>query len=138
MRNAIFPGQFTISRDGGLDIDLPVYFTLSGTAINGVDYGFITNQVIIPAGQTQTSINVFPLNDDLLEGAETVVLTLEPPVCIDLWPSPPECYHVGLSNQATVFITEWHITNQPPQNHHRYPHRWCRVCQGHPHSPGRQ
>jgi hypothetical protein len=108
-------GTFTISRSGRQDFDLPVYFSLSGTASNGVDYLFISNRVVIPAGSAYAAVMVSPLNDRAIEGTETVVLTLEPPVCIDLFPPPPECYLVGPSNRATVFIGDYPpTTNRPP------------------------
>lgn len=109
-------GRFALRRSSGpLNVDVPVYFTISGSASNGVDYSRITNEITIPAGATQTFLNVLPLGDNANEGTETVVVTLEPPGCIAIHPPPPECYEVGPSNRATVFIRDAQApTNHPP------------------------
>jgi len=112
---AVNHGQFAIRRTGNLASSIPVSFVLSGSASNGADYAFISNRVVIPAGATQTLVNVVPLNDNVAEGTETVVLTLESPICPAIFPPPPECYLVGSPGQATVFITDGPSgTNRPP------------------------
>jgi hypothetical protein len=109
------PGQFAIRRTGNLAFSVPVSFVLSGSASNGADYAFISYRIVIPAGSTQALVNVLPLNDNAAEGTETVVLTLESPVCVAIAPPPPECYLVGSPNQATVFIGDTPSgTNRPP------------------------
>jgi hypothetical protein len=111
----IVPGQFAIRRTGNLDVAIPVFFTLSGTASNGVDYAFVSNSVVIPPGATQAFVRVLALTDGLAEGTETVVLTIEPVGCIAIFPPPPGCYAIGLSRQATVFIADFpNTTNRAP------------------------
>lgn len=100
------PGQFTIRRSGNLGFAIPVLFTVSGTASNGADYNFVSNSVVIPAGATQAIVNIHPLNDLLVEGTETVVLTLRTPVCAAISPPPPECYVLGSPTQAVVNIAD--------------------------------
>lgn len=58
---------------------LPVSFTITGTAINGVDYGPIVGTYVIPAGEEQITVPVNIVNDMIPEGAETVILTLNNP-----------------------------------------------------------
>jgi hypothetical protein len=113
-RELSYSGRFTFTRTGRRDIDLPVYFTLGGTAINGVDYKFVTSRVVIAAGSAETNIIILPRTDNLLENTETVILTLEPVACIDIYPPPPECYRIGPSDQATVYIKDYRTTNLPP------------------------
>jgi hypothetical protein len=113
-RELSYIGRFTLARTGRRDIDLPVYFTLGGTAINGVDYKFVTNRVVIAAGSAETNIIILPRTDNLVEEKETVVLTIEPIACIDIYPPPPECYRIGPSDQATVYIKDYRTTNLPP------------------------
>lgn len=60
-------------------LPLPVSFTITGTAINGADYGPISGTYTIPAGQDQLTIPVNIVNDLIPEGAETVILTLNNP-----------------------------------------------------------
>lgn len=69
-------GTFTITRSGDTTTALTVAYTLGGTAINGVDYSELSGTVEIPAGQTSATITITPLDDSLIEGDETVVLTL--------------------------------------------------------------
>jgi hypothetical protein len=55
--------------------DVTVYYELSGTAENGVDYTNLTGVLTIPAYQSGT-IEVQPKPDATVEGPETVILTL--------------------------------------------------------------
>ena len=67
---------FTISRTGSLAAPLTVRWGLSGTAEAGPDFGGPTKPVTIPAGQASATFTIYPLDDGLIEGAETVLLTL--------------------------------------------------------------
>lgn len=55
----------------------PVSVTLqySGTAGNGTDVQLLPAQVVIPAGDTETEIDIVPLADNLEEGIETLRIT---------------------------------------------------------------
>jgi hypothetical protein len=57
--------------------DLTIPYTISGTAINGVDYTNLSGVLTVPAYAGSAQIYVQPLADNLVEGAETVTLTLE-------------------------------------------------------------
>lgn len=70
------PGRFTISRTGLTTRDLPVSFTLTGTATIGEDYQSIPLSVTIPAGRSNVDVEIVPRADNLVEGDETVILTL--------------------------------------------------------------
>ena len=109
--DAIFSGTFTLSRTGPTSNALTAFFTLSGSAENGVDYLYVSNSVRFAPGQSQAHVGIVPLNDDLVEGTENVVLTLEEPGCIAIFPPPPGCYRVGSSDRAEVFIRD---ANVPP------------------------
>jgi acetyl esterase/lipase len=67
---------FTLSRTGSLAAPLTVLWALSGTAEAGPDFGGPTKPVTIPAGQASAAFTIHPLDDGLIEGAETAVLTL--------------------------------------------------------------
>ena len=70
-------GQFTITRSGGSNVaSLAVNFSINGSAINGTDYASITSPVTIPAGSASATVTVTPVDDSLVEGDETVTLTL--------------------------------------------------------------
>src|SRR4030095_7641555 len=51
-------------------------YAMSGTATNGTDYGTVTGVATIPAGATGVDVPITPTNDALLEGTETITLTL--------------------------------------------------------------
>jgi hypothetical protein len=72
------PGVFTVNRTGGPSQNGPltVYYTLSGTATNGVDYSALSGSVVIPAGQSSATVTVVPVDDTLIQGPQTVILTL--------------------------------------------------------------
>jgi acetyl esterase/lipase len=86
---------FTLSRTGSLAAPLTVRWALSGTAEAGPDFGGPTRPVTIPAGQASAAFTIHPLDDGLIEGAETVILTLahDPAYRIDV---------TRMSAQATI------------------------------------
>jgi len=55
---------------------LVVTFTLTGTATNGTDYSAIPQLAVFAAGQATVDVMVTPLTDALIEGPESVILTL--------------------------------------------------------------
>lgn len=69
-------GQFTLTRNGNLSNTLTAYYTVTGTATNGTDYQNLTGSVTFTAGSSTAIINLNVLDDALVEGNETVTLTL--------------------------------------------------------------
>ncbi len=90
------PGEFTLTRSGPTGSDLTVHYTLGGSAQAGADYVSPGTSAVIPAGQAGVSIPIVPLDDALLEPAETVVLTL----------APSSAYAAGTSGSGTVTISD--------------------------------
>lgn len=71
-----------------------VYYTISGTASNGVDYTAIGDSVLFPSNVDTTSIHISSIPDLLIEGNETITLTINnstPPsaITITIIDSPP-------------------------------------------------
>src|SRR6201999_2365273 len=66
---------FTVHRFGGVDSNLVVNYSLSGTASNGVDYVTLPGAVTIPAGQRTADASVAPI-DNNSNYIRTVVLKL--------------------------------------------------------------
>lgn len=96
-------GQFTVTLAAPSSTDTVVTYAVSGTATPGVDYANLSGTVTIPAGQTSATINVAVLNDNVVEGTESVIITLTgfgvPNAAVTLDPTP--------ANQtATVDITD--------------------------------
>ena len=82
-------------RTGSTTAPLIVFFTVTGTATPGSDYATLPGRVTILAGAPSATIAVTPTDDPLMEGSETVVLTL----------APQTAYTVGAPSSATVNIT---------------------------------
>jgi hypothetical protein len=91
------PGTFTFTRSGGnLAASLNVSFTRGGTATHISDYANIGSSVTIPASQASATVTVAPVDDLLVEGAETVILTI----------NPGSTYLVGAPAAATVTVAD--------------------------------
>ncbi|MFN7138952.1 MAG: Ig-like domain-containing protein [Limisphaerales bacterium] len=113
--NVLNTATFVISRKENTNVGFTVYYKISGTASNGVDYAWIPSSVYLPPGKLSTNIVIRPIDDTIPEENETVIISLEDPVCIAVYPPPPECYIVGEPRHAVaVIIDNDKITNQPP------------------------
>src|SRR5438132_1097731 len=93
-------GTFTVRRTGATNFPLLVFYQLSGTASNGVDYEQLGTTVQIPAGALAASFTVKPIDDSLVEGTETVVaqITASPLACVACG------YNIGTPNIAEILI----------------------------------
>ena len=69
-------GSFRITRSGVGSRALTVGFLLGGTATNGTDYVSTPLTAVIPAGAAYTDLVITPIDDTLVEPAESVSLTL--------------------------------------------------------------
>jgi Metallo-peptidase family M12B Reprolysin-like/Calx-beta domain len=90
------PGVFTVTRTGATTNSLIVNFGIGGTAANTTDYDNITGTLTIPIGQASATVTITPVDDNLIEQAETVILNLSNSVN----------YNIGSPNNATVTITD--------------------------------
>ncbi len=68
--------SFYLSRTGSTTAALTVNYTMSGTATNGTDYASVTGAATIAAGALGVDVPITPTNDALVEGTETITLTL--------------------------------------------------------------
>ncbi len=106
------PGAYTVYRDGNTNSTLNVFYLIGGSASNGVDCDRLANWVVMPAGATSAQIPVTPINDNLAEGNETVVIQLAYPPCLI-----PVNYLIGSPSSAAVTILDDDTTgtNQPSE-----------------------
>jgi len=72
------PAQYSVQRSDDFGRDQVVYYTLGGTATNGVDYQALSGAVTIPKGQASAGIVVTPIADAIAEGPETLLVRLTP------------------------------------------------------------
>jgi hypothetical protein len=100
---------FTVRRSGPTNNILRVYYSIGGTASNGVDYAALSGVVTIPAGRRSAEVRVVPIDDMIPELVETVVLRLRlPPLPLDAADSP---YTLGRPESAAAFIVD---NDRPP------------------------
>ena len=96
------PGSFTFNRSGDLTAGLTVNFILSGTA-SAADYTpTLGTSVTFLAGSSTAILTINPVDDTLVEGPETLILTLA---------SSPN-YTIGTASAATITIAD----NDAPAN----------------------
>lgn len=93
--------EFTVSLASGNNTSVPITVTFhtAGTATSGTDYTALSGTVTIPAGSSSAAVSVPVLDDNLIEGDETVILVLDG-VTADL------PFVVGAQKQDTVIIND--------------------------------
>jgi hypothetical protein len=69
--------RFAIVRSGDTNPEVTVNYMVSGTATPGADYLALPASITLNAGMIATNIFVTPIADNLVEGDETVTLTLQ-------------------------------------------------------------
>jgi hypothetical protein len=69
-------GNFIISRSDSTDKCI-VYFTLSGTAINGTDFIHIPDSLILRNNQQSAAVTIIAIRDYIVEGDELVALSID-------------------------------------------------------------
>ncbi len=67
-----------VRRSGGTENPLRVFYGVGGNARNSLDYEKLDLSVVIPAGSNEATIEIIPLDDDIHEARERVVLRLRP------------------------------------------------------------
>jgi len=99
--------EITKNQPDLLDQDVTVDLIIEGTATNGVDYDFIPSTLLIPAGQTTSTLVINAIEDGIDEPTETIVLIYplacgefdtitifirnKPPIVISPDPAPSIC-----------------------------------------------
>lgn len=96
-------GIFGFSRIGNTNQPLTVFFNARGTATPGLDYVF-TNRITFAPGQRYANSPLQAIDDELLEGDETVTFELQ----------PNPAYTVANTNSATGIIFDNEGTNFGP------------------------
>jgi hypothetical protein len=69
-------GLFTVNLSQAVPTNTVVAYSIGGTATAGSDYATLSGTVTIPANQLSATIPVSVLDDQLVEGSETVAVTL--------------------------------------------------------------
>jgi VCBS repeat-containing protein len=101
------PGVFHITRSGSTVSPLTVNYTIAtgaGQATSSDYTPVLTGSMIIAAGDSSVDITITPVDDALVEGAETLTLTL----------FDTGSYDVGPNASATVTIADNDAANHAP------------------------
>lgn len=108
--NAIEPGPTNASQAGIFNVSrsdsrtpalfpaLQVYYSLNGSATNGVDYTNLSGVISFAAGQTETNIYIQPLTNSSFPGDKSVIISLVPGDLYDVDTNNPSATLVILDN----------------------------------------
>lgn len=88
-------GLFRITRTGATTNALTVFFTRAGSAVIANDFNLFANSqllqalsVVIPAGQSTVDVIVVPIENQVPESTESVVLGIAPALTYSIDPTP--------------------------------------------------
>ncbi|MGI9551191.1 MAG: Calx-beta domain-containing protein, partial [Aurantibacter sp.] len=94
------PARFRVFMSGVItNVPRTINYTIGGTTDNGADYTTLTGQLFLPMGTGQGFIDILTTDDNFVEGAETVTLTLTASTDI------PATYTLPPVNQRSQTIT---------------------------------
>ncbi len=60
---------------------VPIHYTISGTATEGVDYPAVPDSLVIQTGQDSVSFMISPISDGIIESTETVYIVYQNTTC---------------------------------------------------------
>jgi hypothetical protein len=91
------PAKILVSRSfATTNSTLTVFYTLSGTASNGVDFASLPGNLLLPAGIAATNFSINAIDDAVPEGDKMVAISLQ----------PGTNYGIGAWSNATVKILD--------------------------------
>jgi len=73
--------SFSFSYNDVSSVDRTLTYQIGGTAVNGVDYGYIDTILTVPAGDTSATIFIDAFSDGLTEGQESIYIIYQPDIC---------------------------------------------------------
>jgi hypothetical protein len=82
-------GTVQVAISPPLDHDLSVFYRISGSAENGIDFTNLSGVVTIPANTFAQTIDINPYADDITEFEESMILTLIPTNAYMIDPASP-------------------------------------------------
>jgi uncharacterized protein YjiK len=101
------PGVFRFTRSGSTTSPLTVVYAIAtgaGQATSSDYTPALSGSQVIPAGTTSVDVTITPVDDTIVEGTETLTLTL----------SDTGSYDVGPNASATITIQDNDAANQAP------------------------
>jgi len=70
--------RFSIVRTGDVTAAVTVSYTVGGSATAGDDFAVLSGSLVLNAGQTSGALDITALSDALVEGDESLTLTIQP------------------------------------------------------------
>lgn len=98
--------KFAFTRMPVANHPLVVYYSLEGTASNGLDYVRLSGAIEIPAGQASSEILIQPIDDLRAEGTETVTVRILQLIVPHVLGAPSPAYVVGDPRTADALILD--------------------------------
>jgi gliding motility-associated-like protein len=93
--------SFVFELSSPVSQDSTIYFTIGGTATNGVDYQQIADSVVILSGDSTALVTIIPIGDGIPDNNETVTVSVTSGLC------------VTITSTATLYIDEESILPPP-------------------------
>ncbi len=111
------PAVFSIHRSDfrSFYTNLTVKYLVSGTASNGVDYSLLSGTVNFVPDMQDTNIDLNPLGDGVIEGLETVKLTLVPTNTYMVFPPSDAATNTIIDSSTIVSIAAIQGAVEPGQ-----------------------
>lgn len=94
---AVISKSVTVALSGGIAQSVTVPITVSGTAVNGVNYANMPTQITFPSGVTSRSLTFDQLDDGASTAPLTIILTLG---------TPSEFATVGAQASHTITLSD--------------------------------
>jgi large repetitive protein len=99
-------GLFTVTASSQLSSDLVVSYTVTGTATSGTDFTALSGSVTLPASTDTVTIPATVTADTIVEGDETIVVTLTGTDNVDatIMASPDDVATVTITDDDTATL----------------------------------
>jgi gliding motility-associated-like protein len=72
---------FTFYRPGSVADTLVLPITVSGTALEGIDYNLLPDSITFLPGESTIVVPVIPISDGLTEGPESIIISFTQDIC---------------------------------------------------------
>lgn len=95
-RLAADTANFTVTRLGTVGAPLDVNLSFSGSAAAGTDYAAPSTTITIPAGKISATATIAPINNTLLDGDRTAIISV----------APNAGYAIGSNSAVSVLIRD--------------------------------
>ncbi len=98
-RTAATPGYLLVNRTGPLSRNTVVRLAIAGTAVNGVDYQYVSSFLMLSPSQSSALIPISPITGQTpFNGAKSVE--------VRLLPDPNSAYLLGTASTGRVWLVE--------------------------------